>query len=117
MTTVTAFGAESPEYPPGFLSLGYGLLLETFRGAALQHLRTEADQLVLRFTEGGFRSEDYWHFTRAGTHSPVLYRIHNLERQGAPALAALHAEGSPLHFLAEPEFRRTLRGLGRESVG
>ncbi|MFB7474311.1 phytanoyl-CoA dioxygenase family protein [Kitasatospora sp. NPDC056184] len=66
----------------------------------LERLRAEADAMVAAF-EDGHRSDDFWHFTREGESTPVLYRVHNLEQQsGAPLAAGLFATG-PLHHLAE----------------
>ncbi|QKW20581.1 phytanoyl-CoA dioxygenase family protein [Kitasatospora sp. NA04385] len=66
----------------------------------LERLRAEADALVAAF-EDGHRSDDFWSFTREGESTPVLFRVHNLERQpGAPLAAGLFATG-PLHHLAE----------------
>jgi phytanoyl-CoA hydroxylase len=65
----------------------------------LSNLRVEAEWLVRRFTDEGYRSDDYWFFNAAGTGQPVLYRIHNLENQGSTPITQLYAEG-PLHALA-----------------
>lgn len=97
------------ECAPGFRTGGYGLIPQVFMGPALEALRSEGDRLVQRFTVDGFRSDDYWHFSRAGTDDPVLYRVHNLECQGSLALAALYVEGSPLHALAERVLGRPVR--------
>lgn len=79
---------------------GYAALPQRITRDALEALRTEADSLILRFTQDGFRSDDYWHFTPAGTDAPVLYRIHNLENQGSPAAAHLYSDDGPLHLMA-----------------
>ncbi|WP_179499968.1 phytanoyl-CoA dioxygenase family protein [Streptomyces sp. WZ.A104] len=78
---------------------GYTLVPAVVTDPLLERLRAEADALVAAF-ESGHRSEDFWHFTREGESTPVLYRIHNLEQQpGAPLAAGLFATG-PLHHLA-----------------
>ncbi|MFJ8628144.1 phytanoyl-CoA dioxygenase family protein [Kitasatospora sp. NPDC093550] len=79
---------------------GYTVVPAVVTGPLLERLRAEADALVAAF-EDGHRSEDFWHFTREGESTPVLFRIHNLEQQpGAPLAAGLFATG-PLHHLAE----------------
>jgi hypothetical protein len=65
----------------------------------LTRLRAEAEGLVTRFTDVGHRSDDYWFFVRTGSRQPVLYRVHNLERQGSDLISGLYA-GGPLHMLA-----------------
>lgn len=59
-----------------FRADGYAVLSQKIAGEPLEALRTEADALTRRFTQDGFRSDDYWHFTPTGTDAPVLYRIH-----------------------------------------
>ncbi|MEE1786956.1 phytanoyl-CoA dioxygenase family protein [Streptomyces sp. SP17BM10] len=79
---------------------GYTVIPAVVTDPLLERLRTEADALVAAF-EDGHRSDDFWHFTREGESTPVLYRVHNLEQQpGAPLAAGLFATG-PLHHLAE----------------
>ncbi|CAM5677962.1 hypothetical protein SALBM311S_02143 [Streptomyces alboniger] len=84
----------------GFMTDGYAVLPQRITEDVLGALRTEADGLIRRFAQDGFRSDDYWHFTPAGTDAPVLYRIHNLENQGCPAAARLYAGEGPLHSMA-----------------
>ncbi|MGW2702297.1 phytanoyl-CoA dioxygenase family protein [Streptomyces sp. NPDC001340] len=84
----------------GFCTDGYAVLRQRIMGNALEALRTDADDLIRRFTQDGFRSDDYWYFTPAGTDSPVLYRIHNLENQGSPTAARLYTDEGPLHSMA-----------------
>jgi phytanoyl-CoA hydroxylase len=84
----------------GFRTDGYAVLRQRITGNALEALRTEADGLIRRFTQDGFRSDDYWYFTPAGTDTPVLYRIHNLEKQGSPTAARLYTDKGPLHPIA-----------------
>lgn len=64
----------------------------------LDALRLETRELLDRFADG-HRSGDYWSYEDAETGSAMLYRVHNLERQGAECCAALFA-GGPLHDLA-----------------
>ena len=61
-------------------------------------LRSETRELLDGFADG-HRSEDYWSYEDAETGSAMLYRVHNLERQGAVRCAGLLADG-PLHDLA-----------------
>lgn len=84
----------------GFRTNGYAVLRQRITGNVLKAARTEADGLIRRFTQDGFRSDNYWHFTPAGRNAPVLYRIHNLENQGSPTAAHLYADEGPLHPLA-----------------
>lgn len=84
----------------GFRADGYAVLPEKIAGDSLGALRTEADALIQRFTQEGYRSDDYWHFTPAGTDAPVLYRIHNLENQGSPSTTRIYADDGPLHPIA-----------------
>ncbi|MFD0314667.1 phytanoyl-CoA dioxygenase family protein [Streptomyces flavalbus] len=84
----------------GFRTDGYAVLRQRITGNVLEALRTEADDLVRRFTQDGFRSDDYWYFTPSGTDAPVLYRIHNLENQGSPTATRLYTGGGPLHSMA-----------------
>ncbi|MGQ0776315.1 MAG: hypothetical protein ACT4NY_18125 [Pseudonocardiales bacterium] len=51
----------------GFRTDGYAVLRQRITGNALEALRTEADGLIRRFTQDGFRSDDYWYFTPAET--------------------------------------------------
>ena len=80
-------------------SQGFALVTQFAHSGLLVELQAEADRLVGRFTEQGFRSPDFWTFTPDATGIPVLYRIHNLQDQGEPELARLFSEG-PLHLLA-----------------
>ena len=74
-------------------SQGFALVARFTPPGLLVELQVEADRLVGRFTEQGFRSSDFWTFTPAATGIPVLYRIHNLQDQGEPELARLFSEG------------------------
>ena len=77
-----------------------GFAIASLSGSALvRSLKREADWLVGRFTNDGYRSGDYWSFVLANCGEPVLYRIHNLERQGSKPIADLYTAG-PLHDLA-----------------
>ena len=49
----------------------------------LDAVRTEAIGLVDVFYAGDRSWPDYWSYPIAGRDSPVLYRIHNLERNQA----------------------------------
>lgn len=78
---------------------GFAVAAGAISEPLLSDLRTEAIRLVRRFTDEGYRSDDYWFFNAAGTRQPVLYRIHNLENQGSALISGLYADG-PLHSLA-----------------
>jgi SAM-dependent methyltransferase len=51
-----------------------------FADDAVTRLKTGAIDLISRFTDHGYVSDDYWNYDVEG-QSPVLYRIHNLEKQ------------------------------------
>jgi phytanoyl-CoA hydroxylase len=87
---------------------GFATIPNATGGALLADLRSEADRLVHRFTDGGYRSDDYWSFQAANTGNPVLYRIHNLDKQGSPVISRLFARG-PVHGLAEEILGTTIR--------
>ncbi|MFF5113952.1 phytanoyl-CoA dioxygenase family protein [Streptosporangium sp. NPDC000509] len=55
----------------------------------VSRLKAGATRLISRFTDQGYVSDDYWHFDVDG-QSPVLYRIHNLEKQDWPEAELLH---------------------------
>ncbi|MGH3830354.1 MAG: phytanoyl-CoA dioxygenase family protein [Pseudonocardiaceae bacterium] len=65
----------------------------------LAGLQVEAKQLIRRFINDHYRSEDYWYFAQPSTREPVLYRVHNLEKMGSSAINVLFTKG-PLHRLA-----------------
>jgi ectoine hydroxylase-related dioxygenase (phytanoyl-CoA dioxygenase family) len=92
----------------GLRARGYALVRQAVSTPLLTDLQAEADSLIRRFTEQGFHSADYWSFTPAATGEPVLYRIHNLQNQGAPRLTRLFA-GGPLHSLATALLGVTVR--------
>src|SRR5260370_21382817 len=82
----------------------------------LDAVRAGAVGLVDGFYAGGRSGPDYWSYPIAGRVSPVLYRIHNLERQsGISAIPGLVADG-PLHGIAaevlgEPAFPTVCAGV------
>lgn len=78
---------------------GFAVIPAIVAGERLHGLRAEANFLIREFTESGYRSPDFWHFTPTSSGNDVLYRIHNLERQGAARTADLFRSG-PLHTLA-----------------
>jgi len=83
-----------------FLKSGYGRIPEAIPKPLLSALRNEADGLIRLHGNSEHDSPDYWTFTSSATGQPVLYRIHNLERQsGALHAAQLFAAG-PMHALA-----------------
>ncbi len=83
-----------------FRGQGYAVIADVLTPDRVAQLRAEAGELISQFTDLGHRSDDYWSFQRPDRPDPVLYRIHNLERQGANTLADLH-RGGELHGLAE----------------
>lgn len=78
------------------LSSGFTVVSDAIDQHLLAALTADADKLISRF-EGGYRSSDFWFYEESG--NPLLYRIHNLEQQGASELTRLF-RGSPLHELA-----------------
>jgi hypothetical protein len=97
---------------PSFRCLGFALAPAVVTGPRLASLRTEAEQLVARFTRDGHRSPDYWSFTSASHGLDVLYRIHRVQEQPGAALAAGLFSAGPLHDLAA----RVLGGPVRATV-
>ncbi|GAB7042994.1 phytanoyl-CoA dioxygenase family protein [Catenuloplanes niger] len=51
-----------------------------FADDTVARLKAGAIDLISRFTDQGYRSEDFWNYDVEG-QEPVLYRIHNLEKQ------------------------------------
>jgi phytanoyl-CoA hydroxylase len=84
----------------GFRETGFAVAPGVVARAVLDELRVEADRLVRRFTDGGYRSDDYWFFEAPGTGQPVLYRIHNLEKQGSSLITGLFVGGTFHHLAA-----------------
>ncbi|GAA2848266.1 hypothetical protein GCM10010517_05490 [Streptosporangium fragile] len=72
-----------------FRAQGFTILPSFITEDVLKLLRAEADELIARFTERGERAEDYWTYDVPGRATPMLYRIHNLEKQGTPGIAEL----------------------------
>lgn len=56
----------------------------------VDRLSAGARGLINRFTQEGYRSEDYWNFDDEASGTPVLYRVHNLEKQQWPEADLLH---------------------------
>lgn len=77
---------------------GYAAARNHLDPELLAELTGEAGALIDRFA-GGHRSDDYWCYDVTGRALPLLYRIHNLERQGAARISALFGGGA-LHDLA-----------------
>jgi ectoine hydroxylase-related dioxygenase (phytanoyl-CoA dioxygenase family) len=67
--------------------------------ALLGTLLGEAEGLISQFYDGGHRGPDFWCYDDTANQRSILYRIHNLEKQGAAAIATLFHDG-PLHSLA-----------------
>lgn len=70
----------------------------------VRRLKSGAAELIARFTEHGYVSDDYWNYDVEG-EAPVLYRIHNLEKQDWPEAELLYRpELSELaaQFVGEP---------------
>lgn len=78
------------------LSSGFTVVSGAIDHELLTSLTADSDKLIARFDEG-YRSPDFWCYEQSG--SQLLYRIHNLEEQGAPELTRLF-RGGPLHELA-----------------
>lgn len=75
---------------------GYACAGPVFDDGSIGALKHGAVELISRFTDHGHRSPDYWSFEVEGDERPVLYRIHNLEKQDWPERELLHR-----HELAE----------------
>lgn len=102
-----------------FLSTGVSRVRSVLGEDTIRELKKGAVELIGRFTEHGRESEDFWTFQRKEDVTPVLYRIHNLEKQDwaqrkllySPELTELAAEfiGHPVEptafaiVLKEPE--------------
>lgn len=78
------------------LSSGFTVVSNAIDHELIAALTTDSDKLIARFEEG-YRSSDFWCYEESGNQ--LLYRIHNLEEQGAPELTRLFVRG-PLHELA-----------------
>ncbi|MFV2109774.1 phytanoyl-CoA dioxygenase family protein [Micromonospora sp. LOL_015] len=68
----------------GFVRVGQVLDRDVTR-----RLKAGATRLISRFTDEGHTSTDYWNFD-VDEQPPVLYRIHNLEKQDWPEAELLH---------------------------
>ncbi|HUD36005.1 MAG TPA: phytanoyl-CoA dioxygenase family protein [Streptosporangiaceae bacterium] len=95
---------------------GFAVRRAAVSAELLDAVRAEAIGLVDGFYAGDRSGPDYWSYPIAGRGSPVLYRIHNLERQsGITAISGLFARG-PLHGIAaealgEPAFPTVCAGV------
>jgi phytanoyl-CoA hydroxylase len=67
---------------------GFTLVRGCVEASVLERLRAEAAALIARFGDGE-RGEDYWAYAVRGRPLPMLYRIHNLEKQGAATISDL----------------------------
>ncbi|MER7266812.1 phytanoyl-CoA dioxygenase family protein [Micromonospora carbonacea] len=97
----TRLGAQIRRFrEDGFVNAG-----PVFADDTIARLKAGAIDLISRFTEHGHVSDDYWNYD-VENEAPVLYRIHNLEKQDwaerellfRPELAELAAAfvGSPV---------------------
>jgi len=92
-----------------FLRNGFTLIPNVFDSNSLDVLRNEVVALVDGFYSRNVGGPHYWSYTIEGRREPILYRIHNLEKQpGCPAVVGLFTR-SRLHELAaeclgEPSF-------------
>jgi phytanoyl-CoA hydroxylase len=68
---------------------GFACTGPLFAGDVVERLKDGAERLIGRFTEDGYRAEDYWNYDVEGER-PVLYRVHNLEKQDWPEAELLH---------------------------
>jgi phytanoyl-CoA hydroxylase len=93
---VTAADTHQDAWVAEFASAGFvvksGVISHDLRAA----LTADADDLIARFA-GGYRSADFWCYDTPS--ETILYRVHNLEAQGAPRITGLFRE-SVLHDLA-----------------
>ncbi|MBC2875775.1 MULTISPECIES: phytanoyl-CoA dioxygenase family protein [Streptomyces] len=90
MTTATHDRAAAIER---FLRDGFANAGPVLEPDAIARLKAGAERLIARFTDEGLRSDDYWNFPVEGDERPVLYRVHNLEKQDwAPERDLLHRE-------------------------
>ncbi|MGH3327268.1 MAG: phytanoyl-CoA dioxygenase family protein [Streptomycetales bacterium] len=64
----------------------------------VSNLRVETTALLDRFAEGD-RTDDFWFYEDGSTDRPMLYRVHNLERQGVAGCEDLF-RGAVLNDLA-----------------
>jgi len=79
---------------------GFAVRRGAVPGALLDAVRAETIGLVDEFYTGGRSGSDYWSYPVPSRDFPVLYRIHNLERQpGITVIPALFSDG-PLHPIA-----------------
>lgn len=88
---------------------GFALIPNVFDSNSLDVLRNEVVALIDDFYSRNVGGPDYWSYTIEGRREPILYRIHNLEKQpGCPAVVGLFTR-SRWHELAaeclgEPSF-------------
>ncbi|MFG3051504.1 phytanoyl-CoA dioxygenase family protein [Kitasatospora sp. NPDC048239] len=61
-----------------------------FADDTVRRLKAGAARLIDRFITDGHRSDDYWNYEVEGPERPVLYRVHNLEKQDWPEAELLH---------------------------
>jgi phytanoyl-CoA hydroxylase len=78
---------------------GFALLEQGIDVERLTRLRADTSALISRFTDGGYRSADFWNYESETGGPPVLYRVHKLDEQGVASVDELLA-GGPLHDLA-----------------
>ena len=69
---------------------GYGLAYAAVSPPLLDEVRCDVMRLIEFFYDGHTDNPDYWSYELDGQIQPVLYRIHNLEKQpGCPAVCQL----------------------------
>lgn len=84
-----------------FVTHGTAIVRNVISPQTLRELDVESMALIERFVRDGYRHADYWHFTKRATGRDVLYRIHNLHDQPAPAAIGLLSENGSLVSIAE----------------
>jgi phytanoyl-CoA hydroxylase len=82
--------------------LGYARIKAAFTPTELAAADHETETLIANWVTGELADADFWTWQPSDRASPVLYRIHNLERR-SPAVAALIVSGT-LTRLAEAIF-------------
>ncbi|HEV2844756.1 MAG TPA: hypothetical protein VG477_07915, partial [Thermoanaerobaculia bacterium] len=82
---------------------GYAVVPGVFPTAALEPLNAATSRMIDRWYGGERGDQDYWWFEMESAEAPILYRIHNLEKKGEPAVRWL-LESEPLRQVVEAVF-------------
>jgi len=78
---------------------GYAVAHGHIDAGLIANLRVETDALLGRFAAGD-RSDDFWCYEDGSTGRSMLYRVHNLEKQGAAGCADLFRTAVLNHLAA-----------------